>query len=65
MSWSKPNPARERHWVCAQRLHTRRLAFGSTQLDVVARLQQRGTPATHRGVSGSYRTRWSDRGAGP
>jgi hypothetical protein len=65
MSSSKPNPARERHWVCAPRLRTQRLALGLSQLDVVAAHRQRGIPATGRTVSGSYCIRWSDPGSGP
>ncbi|TWP54229.1 helix-turn-helix transcriptional regulator [Lentzea tibetensis] len=30
--------ARERHWICAQRLRDRRRALGLTQMDVVTRL---------------------------
>jgi len=67
MSSSKSNPARERHRVCAQRLRSLRPALGLTRFDVfdvVARLQQRGIPATGRAVRGGYRTRWSDPGSG-
>src|SRR2546430_1214027 len=62
---STPNPARERHWVCAQRLRTRRLALGLTQLDVVARLQQRGFSTTSRGVSALENGRGLDLGLLP
>jgi len=62
---SSANPAHERHWVCAQRLRTRRLALGLTQLDVVARLQQRGYTTTSRGVSAMENARGLDLGLLP
>lgn len=45
------DPARERHWACAQRMRERRLALGLTQRQVVGRLQQRGTRITNRALS--------------
>jgi hypothetical protein len=65
MSSSKPNVARERHWVCAQRLRTRRMALGLTQLDVVARLRHRGVEATGRTVSAMENARGMDIGLLP
>jgi transcriptional regulator with XRE-family HTH domain len=61
----KPNPARDRHWVCAQRLRERRLALGLTQLEVVARLQQRGAYTTNRTLSAMENGRGLDLGMLP
>lgn len=51
MNTSMNDPARERHWACAQRMRERRLALGLTQRQVVGRLQQRGTRITNRALS--------------
>jgi transcriptional regulator with XRE-family HTH domain len=47
----KLNPARERHWICAQRLRERRLVLGLTQREVVARLAGTGHQTTNRTLS--------------
>ncbi|KAA2263395.1 helix-turn-helix transcriptional regulator [Solihabitans fulvus] len=65
MSTPKPNPSRERHWVCAQRLRERRLALGLTQREVVARLQQRGNLTTNRALSAMENGRGLDLGLLP
>lgn len=51
MSSPRPNPARERHWVCAQRIRQRRLTLGLTQREVVERLAQRGNHTSNRALS--------------
>jgi transcriptional regulator with XRE-family HTH domain len=51
MSALKLNPARERHWVCAQRLRERRLALGLTQREVVESLQRGGNQTSNRALS--------------
>ncbi|HEY3753426.1 MAG TPA: helix-turn-helix transcriptional regulator [Pseudonocardiaceae bacterium] len=65
MSAPKLNPARERHWICAQRLRERRLALGLTQREVVARMQQRGTEITNRALSAMENGRGLDLGLLP
>lgn len=65
MSSPRPNPVRERHWVCAQRLRERRLALGLTQREVVARLQSRGNQTTNRGLSAMENGRGLDLGLLP
>ncbi|GAB3874396.1 hypothetical protein GCM10029964_016290 [Kibdelosporangium lantanae] len=59
------NPARERHWVCAQRIRERRLALGLTQREVVARLEHRGNQTTNRGLSAMENGRGLDLGLLP
>ncbi|TCO62398.1 helix-turn-helix domain-containing protein [Actinocrispum wychmicini] len=59
------NPARERHWVCAQRIRERRLALGLTQREVVARLERRGNRITNRGLSAMENGRGLDLGLLP
>ena len=59
------NPARERHWVCAQRIRERRLALGLTQREVVARLERRGNQTTNRGLSAMENGRGLDLGLLP
>lgn len=61
----KLNPARERHWVCAQRLRERRRALGLTQRAVVARLARRGNCTTNRGLSDMENGRGLDLGLLP
>jgi transcriptional regulator with XRE-family HTH domain len=51
MGLPRLNAARDRHWVCAQRLREQRLALGLTQREVVARLQGRGHQTTNRALS--------------
>lgn len=65
MAAQKLSPARERHWVCAQRLRERRLALGLTQLEVVARLQRQGNHTTNRGLSAMENGRGLDLGLLP
>jgi transcriptional regulator with XRE-family HTH domain len=65
MSAPKLNPARDRHWVCAQRLRERRLALGLTQREVVARLQRRGNQTTNRALSAMENGRGLDLGLLP
>jgi transcriptional regulator with XRE-family HTH domain len=65
MSAPSPNPARERHWVCAQRMRERRLALGLTQRDVVGRLQRRGHQTTNRALSAMENGRGLDLGLLP
>lgn len=60
-----PNPARERHWVCAQRIRERRLALGLTQREVVARLEHRGNSTTNRALSSMENGRGLDLGLLP
>lgn len=43
--------ARERHWVCAQRLRERRQQLGLTQIDVVNTLHHQDVPLTNRTLS--------------
>jgi hypothetical protein len=59
------NPARERHWVCAQRIRERRLALGLTQREVVARLEHRGNSTTNRALSSMENGRGLDLGLLP
>jgi transcriptional regulator with XRE-family HTH domain len=59
------NPARERHWVCAQRIRERRLALGLTQREVVARLEHRGNCTTNRALSSMENGRGLDLGLLP
>jgi len=65
MSAPRPNPARERHWVCAQRLRERRLELRLTQREVVARLGRRGNPTTNRALSAMENGRGLDLGLLP
>jgi len=65
MTVSNLNPARERHWVCAQRIRERRLALGLTQREVVVRLEHRGNPTTNRGLSAMENGRGLDLGLLP
>jgi transcriptional regulator with XRE-family HTH domain len=65
MSAPKPNPARERHWVCAQRLRERRLELGLTQREVVGRLDRRGNRTTNRALSAMENGRGLDLGMLP
>lgn len=65
MSAPQPNPARERHWVCAQRVRERRLALGLTQREVVGRLEQRGNRTTNRALSAMENGRGLDLGLLP
>ena len=65
MSAPKQNPARERHWVCAQRLRERRLALGLTQREVVGRLERRGNQTTNRALSAMENGRGLDLGMLP
>jgi transcriptional regulator with XRE-family HTH domain len=65
MTAPKPNPTRERHWICAQRLRDRRLALGLTQREVVARLQRRGNQTTNRALSAMENGRGLDLGLLP
>lgn len=65
MSLPKLNPARERHWVCAQRLRERRRALGLTQRDVVALLECRGHTTTNRTLSAMENGRGLDLGLLP
>jgi transcriptional regulator with XRE-family HTH domain len=65
MSVPSLNPARERHWVCAQRIRDRRLALGLTQREVVARLERRGNQTTNRGLSAMENGRGLDLGMLP
>jgi len=59
------SPARDRHWVCAQRIRQRRLALGLTQREVVARLERRGNQITNRGLSAMENGRGLDLGLLP
>jgi transcriptional regulator with XRE-family HTH domain len=65
MSAPKLNPARERHWICAQRLRERRLALGLTQREVAARLLRQGSQITNRGLSAMENGRGLDLGLLP
>ncbi|MFL6142903.1 MAG: helix-turn-helix domain-containing protein [Labedaea sp.] len=65
MTAPKPNPARDRHWVCAQRLRDRRLALGLTQREVVDRLRLRGLQTTNRALSAMENGRGLDLGLLP
>lgn len=65
MTTPKVDPARDRHWVCAQRLRERRLALGITQRQVVALLQSRGNKTTDRGLSAMENGRGLDLGLLP
>ncbi|HET9143907.1 helix-turn-helix domain-containing protein [Actinophytocola sp.] len=65
MTAPRPNPTRERHWICAQRLRDRRLALGLTQREVVARLQRRGQQTTNRALSAMENGRGLDLGLLP
>jgi transcriptional regulator with XRE-family HTH domain len=59
------SPARERHWVYAQRLRERRLALGLTQREVVDRLQRIGNRTTNRALSAMENGRGLDLGLLP
>jgi len=65
MSAPHLNPARERHWVCAQRLRERRRALGLTQREVVARLHRTGNRTTNRALSAMENGRGLDLGLLP
>jgi transcriptional regulator with XRE-family HTH domain len=65
MSTPDPNPARERHWVCAQRLRDRRRALGLTQREVVERLHRNGNRTTNRALSAMENGRGLDLGLLP
>ena len=65
MSAPRPNPARERHWVCAQRLRERRLQLGLTQREVVGRLDRRGNHTSNRALSAMENGRGLDLGLLP
>lgn len=65
MSTPHLNPARERHWVCAQRLRERRLALGLTQREVVERLHHTGNQTTNRALSAMENGRGLDLGLLP
>jgi len=65
MSAIQPNPARERHWVCAQRMRERRLSLRLTQREVVGRLQGRGNQTTNRALSAMENGRGLDLGLLP
>lgn len=65
MSTPKLNPARERHWTCAQRLRDRRLALGLTQREVVDRLVRHGSRTTNRSLSAMENGRGLDLGLLP
>jgi transcriptional regulator with XRE-family HTH domain len=58
-------PARDRHWICAQRLRERRRALSVTQLEVVARLRRRGHHLTNRALSAMENGRGLDVGLLP
>ncbi|MEV0384033.1 helix-turn-helix transcriptional regulator [Nonomuraea sp. NPDC050643] len=51
MSAHRLESARDRQWLCAQRLRGRRLALGLTQHELAERLRQRGRPVTNRTLS--------------
>jgi hypothetical protein len=59
------SPARDRHWVCAQRIRERRLTLGLTQREVVARLERSGNQVTNRGLSAMENGRGLDLGLLP
>lgn len=65
MSVPKLNPARERHWVCAQRLRERRLELRLTQREVAARLVLRGNQMSNRALSAMENGRGLDLGLLP
>lgn len=65
MSTPKLNPARERHWICAQRLRERRRALGLTQREVVERLTRYGCGTTNRALSSMENGRGLDLGLLP
>ena len=65
MSTPKLNPARERHWICAQRLRERRLALGLTQREVADRLRAQGGITTNRALSAMENGRGLDLGLLP
>lgn len=65
MGLPRLNPARERHWVCAQRLREQRLSLELTQREVVARLQRRGHQTTNRALSEMENGRGLDLGLLP
>ena len=65
MSAPKVNQARERHWICAQRLRCRRHALGLTQREVVDRLRRLGTELTNRTLSAMENGRGLDLGLLP
>ena len=65
MDATKLNPARERHWICAQRLRERRLALGLTQREVVDRLRAQGGVTTNRALSAMENGRGLDLGLLP
>lgn len=65
MTTPRPNSARDRHWLCAQRLRERRLALGLTQREVVSRLQRCGMQTTNRVLSAMENGRGLDLGLLP
>lgn len=65
MTTPRPNPARDRHWLYAQRLRERRRALGLTQREVVGRLQRRGMQTTNRVLSAMENGRGLDLGLLP
>jgi transcriptional regulator with XRE-family HTH domain len=65
MSTPKLNPARERRWICAQRLRERRLALGLTQREVADRLRAQGGATTNRALSAMENGRGLDLGLLP
>jgi transcriptional regulator with XRE-family HTH domain len=60
-----PDPARERHWVCAQRLRERRRTLGLTQREVAIRLAGMGSRTTNRSLSAMENGRGLDLGLLP
>lgn len=58
-------PARERHWVCAQRIRERRRTLGLTQREVAGRLVRLGSPTTNRTLSAVENGRGLDLGLLP
>jgi transcriptional regulator with XRE-family HTH domain len=65
MTSPRPEPARERHWVCAQRIRERRRALELTQREVAGRLVLLGNPTTNRTLSAMENGRGLDLGLLP
>jgi len=65
MSAPRPEPARERHWVCAQRMRERRRSLGLTQREVVGRIALLGGRSTNRALSAMENGRGLDLGLLP
>lgn len=65
MTSPRPEPARERHWVCAQRIRERRRTLGLTQREVAGRLVLLGNPTTNRTLSAMENGRGLDLGLLP